>query len=196
MMRKMLSLRNVALFGVVAAGLGLWAATRTWVLVDVQATTVQVPQIVVDGSQAAPAVTALCVVVLAAALALLIGGKVVRYVIGAISVLAGAGVISAGLNGALNPRGAAAGAVAEATGLKDIVADYQVSAWPMVVAVAGALIVLQGICVLLAAGHWSKTTKYDRVRSEAHPTGESPRNDRISDWEQLSAGDDPTESGR
>lgn len=199
MMRKMLSLRNVALFGVVAAGLGLWAATRTWVLVDVQATTVQVPQIVVDGSQAAPAVTALCVVVLAAALALLIGGKVVRYIIGAISVLAGTGVISAGLNGALNPQGAAAGAVAEATGLKDIVADYQVSAWPMVVAVAGALIVLQGICVLLAAGHWSKTTKttkYDRVRSEAQSTGESPRNDRISDWEQLSAGDDPTESGR
>ena len=82
MMRKMLSLRNVALFGVVAAGLGLWAATRTWVLVDVQATTVQVPQIVVDGSQAAPAVTALCVVVLAAALALLIGHDLVQRLYG------------------------------------------------------------------------------------------------------------------
>ena len=96
-MRKLLTLRNVALFGVAAALLGLWAATRTWVLVNVDATTVQVPQIVVDGSQAAPAVTALCVVVLAGALALLIGGENVGYNIAVISLLAGGGGIGAGV---------------------------------------------------------------------------------------------------
>jgi len=195
-MRKLLTLRNVALFGVAAALLGLWAATRTWVLVNVDATTVQVPQIVVDGSQAAPAVTALCVVVLAGALALLIGGKIVRYIIAVISLLAGGGIIGAGLNVALNPSGAAASALAEATGLKDISGSYQLTAWPVVAAVAGVLIVIQGICVLLGARHWVKTSKYDRAPKQGRQPGRSAARDSISDWEQLSAGDDPTEPPR
>ena len=196
-MRKILSLRNVALFGVAAALLGLWAATRTWVLVNVAATTVQMPQIVVAGSQAAPAVTALCVVVLAGALALLIGRKMARYIIGVIGVLAGAGVLGAGLSATLDPAGAAAGAVAEATGLRTISGTYEVTGWPMLAVVAGALIILQGLAVLLAAGSWVKSTRYDRVPMDpAQPGAKPARRDSISDWEQLSSGEDPTDGTR
>lgn len=196
-MRKMLSLRNTALGGVFAALVGLWAATRTWVLVNVDATTVQMPQIVVDGSQAAPAVTALCVVVLAGALALLIGRKVARYIIGVINLAAGAGVLSAGLTATLDPAAAAAGAVAEATGLRIISGTYEATAWPMLAMVAGLLIMLQGLAVLIAAGSWVKNTKYDRVATDSNAAQDPVQNrDSISDWEQLSSGDDPTAAGR
>lgn len=196
-MRKVLSLRNVALGGVVAALLGLWAATRTWVVVNVDATTVQMPQIVVPGSQAAPAVTALCVVVLAAALALLIGRKVARYIIGVINILAGGGVLAAGLTALLDPAAAAAGAVAEATGLREISGSYVANSWPLVVMVAGVLIVVQGVAVLLAAGTWVKNTKYDRVAKENDAATQGPtQRDSISDWEQFSSGEDPTGGAR
>ena len=196
-MPKLLSLKNVALFGVAAALIGLWAATRTWVLVTVDATTVQMPQIVVDGSQAAPAVTALCVVVLAGALALLIGRKVARYIIGVVNLLAGGGVLAAGLGTTLDPAAAAAGAVAEATGLRTISGSYEATAWPMLAVVAGVLILLQGVAVLLAAGSWVKNTKYERTPTEAN-AAERPAasRDSISDWEQLSSGEDPTDAGR
>ncbi|WP_431709552.1 Trp biosynthesis-associated membrane protein [Glutamicibacter uratoxydans] len=196
-MRKLLSLRNVALFGVAAALLGLWAATRTWVVVTVEATTVQMPQIVVDGSQAAPAVTALCVVVLAGALALLIGRKVARYVIGGVNLLAGGGVLAAGLTAFLDPQAAAAGAVAEATGLREITGSYVANSWPMVVIVAGVLIIVQGLAVLFAAGNWVKNTKYDRVTEQKNATNRpAATRDSISDWEQLSSGEDPTGAER
>lgn len=192
-MTKILSLRNVALFGVAAALIGLWAATRTWVLVNVEATSVQIPQIVVDGSKAAPAVTALCVVVLAGALALLIGRKVTRYIIGVISLLAGGGVLAAGLTATLDPKAAAAGAVAEATGLRTIAGSYELTGWPLLAVVAGGLIMLQGLAVLIAAGSWVKNTKYDRTPANGPEDRRAGGPDRVSDWERLSAGEDPTD---
>jgi uncharacterized membrane protein (TIGR02234 family) len=193
---KHLTARNTALFGVLGALLGLWTATRTWITVDVESGTVQVPQIIVDGSTAAASVTAVCVAVLAGALALLIAGKIARYAIGVITILAGASVIASGISALANPQAAAASAVAEATGLTMSAGEYAVSAWPAVTVVAGALIVLQGLLVLVISGRWKKSSKYDRKVSTAGQPPADAQSRGISDWEQLSKGEDPTTGER
>jgi uncharacterized membrane protein (TIGR02234 family) len=193
---KHLTARNTALFGVLGALLGLWTATRTWITVDVESGTVQVPQIIVDGSTAAASVTAVCVAVLAGALALLIAGKIARYAIGVITILAGASVIASGISALANPQAAAASAVAEATGLTMSAGEYAVSAWPAVTVVAGALIVLQGLLVLVISGRWKKSSKYDRTVSTAGQPPADAQSRGISDWEQLSKGEDPTTGER
>ncbi|MGP5687710.1 Trp biosynthesis-associated membrane protein [Glutamicibacter ardleyensis] len=195
-MNKHLSARNTALLGMLGALLGLWTATRTWITVDVESGTVQVPQIIVAGSTAAASVTAVCVAVLAGALALLIAGKIARYVIGVITVLAGASVITSGISALANPQAAAASTVAEATGLTTSAGEYAVSVWPTITVLAGVIIVLQGLLVLVISGRWKKSSKYDRKVSTAGQPPADAQSRGISDWEQLSKGEDPTTGER
>lgn len=196
-MKKLTSARTLALFGLAGALIGLWSATRTWVTVDVASSSVQIPQIVVDGATAAASVTAVCVVVLAGSLALLIAGKVARYIIAAICLLAGATVITAGIGALRDPQAVASTAVAEATGLAQNAGEYALTAWPAVAVIAGVLIVLQAVLVLVFAGRWpAKASKYDRQAAKAsvEPKDQSSRN--IASWEQLSQGEDPTAGGK
>ncbi|QEP07506.1 Trp biosynthesis-associated membrane protein [Glutamicibacter sp. ZJUTW] len=196
-MKKLTSARSLALFGLAGALIGLWSATRTWITVDVASSSVQIPQIVVDGATAAASVTAVCVVVLAGSLALLIAGKVARYIIAAICLLAGATVITAGIGALRDPQAVASTAVAEATGLAQNAGEYTLTAWPAVAVIAGVLIVLQAVLVLVFAGRWpAKASKYDRQAAKAsvEPKDQSSRN--IASWEQLSQGEDPTAGGK
>lgn len=185
--------KNLALFGALGAVLGLWSATRTWITVDVPSGTVEIPQIVVDGASASPAITAVSIAVLAGSLALLIAGKIARYVIGAISVLAGAAVVASGVSTLADPQTAAFAAVSEATGLAQNAGEYTISAWPYVAVFGGVLIVLQAILVLIFARTWAvKADKYARnTDAAAAPKDASSQN--IASWEQFSAGQDPTE---
>lgn len=196
-MKKLTSARSLALFGLAGALIGLWSATRTWVTVDVASSSVQIPQIVIDGATAAASVTAVCVVVLAGSLALLIAGKIARYIIAAICLLAGATVITAGIGALRDPQAVASTAVAEATGLAQNAGEYTLTAWPAVAVIAGVLIVLQAVLVLVFAGRWpAKASKYDRQAAKAsvEPKDQSSRN--IASWEQLSQGEDPTAGGK
>lgn len=194
-MKKLFTARNIALLGLLGALLGLLTATRTWVLVDVVSSTVQVPQIVVPGSTAAASVTAVCVAVLAGALALLIAGKIARYLIGVITLLAGVAVIAAGAGALSDPQGAAAGAVSEATGLAQSAGDYALTFWPAITVVAGVLIIVQAVLVLIFSGGWRKTSKYDREAAKGKETPKDSQSQNISHWEQLSSGEDPTANG-
>lgn len=196
-MKKLTSARTLALFGLAGALIGLWSATRTWITVDVASSSVQIPQIVVDGATAAASVTAVSVVVLAGSLALLIAGKIARYIIAVICLLAGATVIAAGLGALRDPQAVASTAVAEATGLAQNAGEYVLTAWPAVAVVAGVLMALQAVLVLIFAGRWpAKASKYDRQAAKAsvEPKDQSSRN--IASWEQLSQGEDPTAGGK
>ena len=196
-MKKLTSARTLALFGLAGALIGLWSATRTWITVDVASSSVQIPQIVVDGATAAASVTAVSVVVLAGSLALLIAGKIARYIIAVICLLAGATVIAAGLGALRDPQAVASTAVAEATGLAQNAGEYALTAWPAVAVAAGVLMALQAVLVMIFAGRWpAKASKYDRQAAKAsvEPKDQSSRN--IASWEQLSQGEDPTAGGK
>ncbi|WP_313813188.1 Trp biosynthesis-associated membrane protein [Glutamicibacter sp.] len=193
-MKHLTTARNLALFGALGAIIGLWSATRTWITVDVQSSTVQIPQIVVDGASAAPAITAVSIAVLAGSLALLIAGKIARYIIGAICLLAGVAVVASGAAAMANPQTASFAAVSKATGLAQNAGDYTVTFWPTIAVIGGVLIVLQAVLVLVFSRSWAvKADKYARETGSkaAAPKDASSRN--IADWEQFSAGEDPTE---
>lgn len=196
-MKKLTSARNLALFGLLGALLGLWSATRTWITVDVESSSVQIPQIVIDGATAAASVTAVSVVVLAGSLALLIAGKISRYIIAAICLLAGATVIAAGIGALADPQAVAATAVSEATGLTQNAGEYALTAWPAVAVFAGALMVLQAALVFIFSSRWpAKASKYDRQARTAAAAPKDASSQNIASWEQLSAGEDPTYTGK
>lgn len=196
-MKQKLTARNLAFLGALGAVIVLWSATRTWITVDVASGTVQIPQIVVDGASAAAATTALSIAVLAGSLALLIAGKISRYIIAAICLLAGIAIIAAGAATLADPQAAAFTAVSTATGLAQNAAQYSVSAWPAVAVAGGALIAVQAVLVLVFARSWAvKGDKYSRSagKTAVEPKDASSRN--ISSWEQLSDGEDPTADRR
>jgi len=195
--KKLTSARYLAMIGVLGALLGFWSATRTWITVDVAASSVQIPQIVIDGASAAASVTAVCVVVLAASLALLIAGKIARYIIAALSLLAGVSAIAAGAGALGDPQAVAATAVAEATGLAQNAGDYSVTAWPVIAIAAGVLMALQAVLTFAFARHWpTKASKYDRQAAKSASVPKDASSRSIANWEQLSAGEDPTSEAK
>lgn len=180
--------------------------TQTWLTVHLdpqqlgQGAAVQ-DGLQVQGSKAATTVTALALVALAGGLAASIAGKVARWVITGIIVLAAAAIIAAAATVLADPLAAAQGSIAAATGVSGSTADVSVTAFPVLAVVAGSLLAVSGLLVVPAGRHWKTRTKYDTAtRGTAEhgtpgpggpgaPTGPV---DEIDSWDRLSRGDDPT----
>ena len=180
--------------------------TQTWLTVHLdpqqlgQGTAVQ-DGLQVQGSKAATTVTALALVALAGGLAASIAGKVARWVITGIVVLAAGGIIAAAATVLSDPLAAAQGSIAAATGVSGSTADVSVTAFPVLAVVAGSLLAVGGLLVVPAGRHWKTRTKYDTAAHGAteHGTAEpgtpgAPTGpvDEIDSWDRLSRGDDPT----
>lgn len=188
--------RIVMALGLLGGVLALATSTRIWITVQPEVGSVKIPLIEVAGSDASAAVAALAVVALAGSLAALIAGRVARYIIAGILLLAGGGIVAAALSVLGDPVTAAATKVGEATGLNTAGGDYNLSFWPYMAIVAGVVLVLNAL-VLAAAGHtWAGSRKYARDNAAAAAPGDSGRGsgpiDEIDGWDSLSRGDDPT----
>jgi uncharacterized membrane protein (TIGR02234 family) len=145
----------------------------------------------VQGSKAATTVTALALVALAGGLAASIAGKIARWIITAIIVLAAAGIIAAAATVLADPLAAAQGSIAAATGVSGGSADVSVSAFPVLAVAAGCLLGACGLLVVPAGRYWKSRTKYDAAA--AGPAGQQTGPvDEIDSWDRLSRGDDPT----
>ena len=145
----------------------------------------------VQGSKAATTVTALALVALAGGLAAAIAGRIARWIITAIIVLAAAGVAAAAATVLADPLTAAQGSIAAATGISGSQAHVDVTAFPVLAVVAGCLLALAALLIIPASRHWRTRTKYDApgTAGAAAPTGPV---DEIDSWDRLSRGDDPT----
>ena len=171
------------------------ATTQTWMTVSLdpdqmgQAGAVQ-NALDVQGSKAATAVTALALVALAGGLAAAIAGRVARWVITAIIVLASAGIVAAAATVLANPLAAAQGSIAAATGITGSQADVAVTAFPFLAVVAGCLLAMAALLIIPAGRHWKTRTKYDAPVAGS-PAAAGPV-DEIDSWDRLSRGDDPT----
>ncbi|KRE65700.1 hypothetical protein ASG92_17125 [Arthrobacter sp. Soil736] len=170
--------------------------TQTWMTVNLdpqqlgQAATGQ-GGLQVQGSKAATTVTALALVALAGGLAASIAGKIARWIITAIIVLAAAGIITAAATVLADPLAAAQGSIAAATGITGSSADVSVTAFPVLAVVAGSLLALCGLLVIPAGRYWKTRTKYDAV-AHGGAAAQSGPVDEIDSWDRLSRGDDPT----
>jgi hypothetical protein len=123
---------------------------------------------------------------------------------------------------ALDPQGAAAGAVGTATGMPAVAGTYTVLAWPWIAAAAGVWMALAGVVLFVAGRGWKGSRKYapapaasgTAASSNTGPSGtaasgtagpdagsptksagqapDSERLDEIDGWDSLSRGEDPT----
>jgi len=142
----------------------------------------------VQGSKAATTVTALALVALAGGLAAAIAGRIARWVVAAIIVLASAGIVTAAVTVMADPLAAAQGSIAAATGITGSSVQVSVSAFPALAVVAGILLGLGALLIIPAGRHWKTRTKYDAAAAGA---ADGPA-DEIDSWDRLSRGDDPT----
>ncbi|WP_461189917.1 Trp biosynthesis-associated membrane protein [Arthrobacter sp. Z4-13] len=170
--------------------------TQTWITVALdpnqvgQAGAAQTA-LEVQGSKAATAVTALALVALAGGLAAAIAGRIARWIITAIIVLASAGIVAAAATVLTNPLAAAQGAIAAATGITGSQAEVAVTAFPVLAVVAGCLLALAALLIIPAGRHWKTRTKYDAPAAGSTAAVAGPV-DEIDSWDRLSRGDDPT----
>ncbi|MEO5314745.1 Trp biosynthesis-associated membrane protein [Pseudarthrobacter sp. CC12] len=145
----------------------------------------------VQGSKAATTVTALALVALAGGLAAAIAGRIARWVITAIIVLASAGVVTAAAIVLADPLAAAQGTIAGATGISGSQAHVELTPFPALAVAAGCLLALAALLILPASRHWKTRTKYDAPDAAGTAAAAGPV-DEIDSWDRLSRGEDPT----
>ncbi|MCX6500083.1 MAG: Trp biosynthesis-associated membrane protein [Arthrobacter sp.] len=145
----------------------------------------------VQGSKAATTVTALALVALAGGLAASIAGRIARWIITVIILLAAVGIVAAAGTVLANPLAAAQGSIAAATGISGSNVQVAITAFPVLAVVAGSLLGLAALAIVPAGRYWKSRTKYDAAAAGGVSNPAQPA-DEIDSWDRLSRGDDPT----
>jgi hypothetical protein len=174
--------------------------TQTWLIVHLDPTQLGAAAaskdgLQVAGSKAATAVTALALVALAGGLAASIAGRVARWLISAIILLAAAGIVGAAAVVLADPLSAAQGSIAAATGISGSTVQVDVTVFPVLAVVAGCLLGISALAIVPASRYWKSRTKYDAAAAGTGAGGKSAQAapaDEIDSWDRLSRGDDPT----
>lgn len=195
-MKRLISKRALIAQAFICGVLALIAATQTWAAITVDAGAgAQIFEATGQNQNAALSPVALAI--LAAAVALTIAGPIFRRLLGVLIAVLGAG--SAWLAFAImrDPVESASSGLTELTGLAgdghaELVVAVAPSVWPVIAAVTGCLSGVYGVLIAILGGRWgSSGKKYESTtsRDRARPI----ERDRISDWDALSNGDDPSD---
>jgi len=175
---------------VAGGGLTFVTMTRTWGLVAVTAPGLPDDEIAVSGAQALPVVSALGLVILASALAVLAGSARVRRALGALVVLLALGClgwVAIGAGAAVESAlGDAARDSASFTGAGSVGAT-ELTSWRFATLASLLLAAVAGAVVVRAAPVWPTMSR----RYEA--PGARPADDETDMWKALDEGRDPTE---
>ncbi len=195
-MSRMTGKGTVALLGLAGAGALLVVGFRPWVQGAVDDPVLGASRVSATGADVAPGLSAVALVLAAAVVAVVATGRVARVI--ALVVWAAALVAAAALTvRVLADPAAVLGPVAAArvgrTGSVEAVAD--VTAWPWLALGAVALGTLAWLAAVVGARRWGGPSQRYEVRpADGHVAG--PRGERVtSDWDELSAGRDPTDMG-
>lgn len=187
---KLMTLGGIA----VAGGVSLMAGAQTWVSFMVEgAHSLEVA----IGHDINPALSPVSIALVAAALALTIAGPVFRRVLGVLVSLLGVGLVALTWAVLASPVASISGAITELTGLTggasgSAVTWIQVSPWVTANLVVGCIVAILGVLVLVFGSRWGAAgRKYDADASRRRSAQGGP--DRISDWDSLSEGADPSD---
>jgi uncharacterized membrane protein (TIGR02234 family) len=187
----------VVVLSVLGAGAVLVTGSRPWVSGTVHDAVLGTSLVTATGAQVAPGLSALALVVAAAAIATVTGGRAVRVVSTAIAGPALVGLAVLLVRVAADPSGLLGPVAAASVGRTGSLATSAgVTAWPAAGS-AGLLLAAVGwVGGLLGARSWSApSARYERPGAGAE-AGSGPRGQRVSsDWDRLSAGIDPTDVG-
>lgn len=117
----------------------------------------------IRGTAAAPGLVAAALVLLAAAAAVGLVGRVGRWVVVVVVAAAGGLVVGSALGGRSGADASAARAAAEATGVSRLTGPPQVAAWPLVAVAVGVLVVVAAVGLARASGRWAAPSgRHDR----------------------------------
>ncbi|PZE62170.1 MULTISPECIES: Trp biosynthesis-associated membrane protein [unclassified Curtobacterium] len=204
----------VVVLGLLVAGLVMLSWTQTWFTVHLDHTAAVVKTVDADGATVVPQYTAVAIASLALFLAMTIAGRVVRVVLAVVQVLLGVAVVVTGVTALSDPVAAARSAIGSVAGVSDIgavrqvVTGVDVGVWPVIGIIGGVLASLLGVAVLFLQRSWPGPSR--RYGDAATPGAASaagasggpasadgaPRRpvvrDAVVDWDDLSAGVDPT----
>ena len=185
------------MLGALGAGVVVLTGARPWVSGTVHDAVLGTSLVTATGTQVAPGLSALALVVAAAAVATATGGRAVRLVSVVLGGLALAGLAALLVRVAADPSGLLGPVAAASVGRTGSLATTAgVTVWPAVGS-AGVLLAAVGWAGgLLGARTWaSPSPRYER-RGGAGEAVTGPRGQRVSsDWDRLSAGIDPTDVG-
>ena len=188
---------NVALLALMGAAGMLVSAFRPWVTGAVDDAVLGATRISATGAEVAPGLSAVALAVAAAAIAVVAAGRVARVVAaiayGVCLVLAvGLAVrVIADPAGVLGP--VAASRVGR-TGSVEAVADA--TAWPWVALLAAAVAFLGLVGALVGLRTWGGPSQRYEPPDRGADDVAGPRGERVaSQWDELSAGRDPTDVG-
>ncbi|MBD5787311.1 Trp biosynthesis-associated membrane protein [Cellulosimicrobium terreum] len=195
-------------------GATLAASAPTWLTTTGSTPTEPVVDVAVSGTTAAPAVGAAALVVVAAALALGLVGRVARWLVLVVAAASGAVTVASALGVALDPVPAARSAVAEATSVTEPTSPVDVTAAPWVAVVLGVLTVVAVVWIAVGARSWTTaSTRHERVPASGAQADASPHADATpgppsapgtarpaepdptdhDTWDALTRGEDPTD---
>jgi uncharacterized membrane protein (TIGR02234 family) len=182
----------VVLATLATGGLAFFAASRTWAHVRIATDGLPSDSVDVSGADAQPLVSALALVVVTAALAVLAASPRVRRVVGAFTVLVAVAAALIVLLGGSSLDSAVDHAVEASpafTGTGDH--DFTGSVWKYVTALAFILAaLLGGVTAKLGATWPTMSSRYDAPA--ARPAVTAPQSDAEM-WKALDEGRDPTQ---
>lgn len=186
MRAKPLALGTIAVAGAVALGAG----SQPWISFALEGGADEL----LTGHDLNAALSPIAIAIIVSALALAIAGPIFRRVLGVLVAGLGVGIAALAVTVTVDPAVAITARVTELTGLAGhagsaSVASYSLLFWSWVTVVAGGIAVLAGVAVVLTSGRWGFAGR----KYEASPAKNSAHtHDRISDWDSLSEGEDPT----
>ncbi len=184
------------LCGAVGAALALVAAGQIWSESTAEFAQGRVP-VQAKGGDVTGLPSALGLVGLAALVAVFAVRRATRFIVAVLLTLCGAGVIASALIGA-DDTGALSEQAAKTSGLAgSTVGAVELTVWPYVSAVGGALLLVAGLLALRYSRVWpsmSGSARYERAplrQRAARPQRFDP--ERPEDlWKALDRGEDPT----
>lgn len=178
--------------GLAAGGLTFFAASRTWASVTVRTSGMPTDRVAVEGSQAVPLVSALALVVLAAAVAVLASSRRVRAVVGAVMTAAAVTVIVLTATAGSSIRNAVSQQVADSPAMTGkhaaqaaLAAQADPTVWRWVCLAAALAAAVAGVVVVLHGRRWpTMGRRYDSPAVRTATTADP--------WTALDRGEDPT----
>ncbi|WP_127129218.1 Trp biosynthesis-associated membrane protein [Georgenia sp. SYP-B2076] len=197
-MNRLLERRTVVLAALLLAVALVALGAAPWVHATV-ATVIDVRDVSVSGSAAAPALTAGALVVGAAALAVGIGRRVAAAV-GGVALLVAAVLVEAAVVSFLrDPRSPALTAASELSGVRQLSGEVVTTPWPWVAVVVGAAVALLALVPLLRGGRWQAAGRRFERGEPGRARGRSASSDAtdartraMDDWDALGRGEDPS----
>ncbi len=195
-MSRLSSKGVVVLLALVGAGLLLVSAFRPWVtgaVDDVLGAT----RLSATGAEVAPGLTAVALAIGAAAIAIVAAGRIARVIAVVAYALCVAVAAALAVRVLLDPEGVLGPVAASRvgrTGSVETVAEATIWPWVALLACLVALLGLAGAVVGIR--RWGGPSRRYEVPDGAASDVAGPRGERVaSDWDELSAGRDPTDVG-